>query len=431
MDLYHLRTIKTKGGGIHMRHFRSILPIAVLAMMLLAVAPASAEVVWDHTLTDDPDDVESVLEPNNPLSDKGQVDILSASVTGQGDDVNVTLSLSGARDAEGDYLVHLKADDDDAKKYEFTFSFGIAQINGPGLVEDTPSFFISADGTKLSWEIEKSKIDATGKVEVTYARAFVIEGFTQYVDTAPDEGNGGNGGGNGGGPSDPVTLQVSIEFLKLERVRYTIEVVQEGDDAKDVRGEFDTDVDGTVTKAEYDQHIEFYQLLHSSWNSTDIKLNGKKPQSRVMTFGFEGVIGSATSTSPVTQVVVLDVHFAEPVAASTHTYADFLSSSESAGDMWDVTTDSLFHMSAPDGWKFKNNDWPDDLKTYANNKGTSVTMSGFQMRTDWNTTMGVMTSLVVTERTDEPIEEETPGFAVIPMVAVLAVVAAVLVSRRR
>ena len=40
-----------------MRRLRTLLPIACVAMMLLSVAPAGAEVVWDHTLTDPVDDV--------------------------------------------------------------------------------------------------------------------------------------------------------------------------------------------------------------------------------------------------------------------------------------------------------------------------------------------------------------------------------------
>jgi hypothetical protein len=404
----------------------------MIAFMLLAALPATAEVVWDHTLTDAADDVISVLEPNTKLSDKGEVDILSASVTGQGDDINVTLSLSGPHDADGEYEVRVIIDGDEAMEVVFTIARGFTTVTGPALVEDTPRTYVSADERSISWEIEKSKISATDKVEVTYARASTMIGIVQYVDTAPDEGNGGNGGGNGGGSSEPVNVRVDIEFLKLERVRYTTEVIIEGEDAKSIRGQFDTDVDGTVTQDEYDQNMEFEYLLHGSWNSTDIKLNGRKPQSRIMTLEYQGVIGSATSTSPVTQAVVLTVNFAEPVAAGTHTYADFLSSSENAGDMWEVTSDSLFHMSAPDDWKFKTSGWPDGLRTYANNKGTTVTLSGLQMRSDWNTTMGVMTSLVVTENTADDVDEETPGFpAMLSMVGILSALVLVASTRRR
>jgi hypothetical protein len=307
-----------------------------------------------------------------------------------------------------------------------------SSINGPNVAENQPRTYFSADGKRISWVIEKAKITASEKVEVTYAHSFVSSGFTNYIDTAPDEGNGGNGGNGGGGSGEPVNVRVNIEFVKVEHVRYTIEMVIEGENAKDKRGEFDTDVDGTVTKAEYDQQIDFYYLQFASWNDTDIKLNGGNPSTKAMTFQLEGVIGSASSTSPVTQIVVLDVKFPEPVEATTHTYAGFLSSSDKAGDMWDVTADSIWLMTAPSGWKYKTDDWPNDLKTYLNSKGTTVTLSGLQMQSDWNTTMGVMSSLVITEKQDsKPVEEESPGFGVIPMVTALVVVIAILVSRRR
>ncbi|UCC92203.1 MAG: hypothetical protein JSW25_05880 [Thermoplasmata archaeon] len=419
-----------KDGGTHMSNLRTLLPVAVIAMMLISVGPATAEVVWDHTLADDADDVESTLEPNVHLSDRGYIDILSASVAGQGDDVNVTLTLNDAWDSDAIYEVRVTGDDDDAKEYIFMVSRGIVSVNGPGLVEDNPTIYVSADGEEISWVVEKAKFDVTQKLEVTFVQTFDFSGMSQYVDTAPEDG-GGNGGGNGGGSSGPVSVQAHVEFRKLEHVRYTIEVTIEDDDARALRGQFDTDVDGTVTQSEYDDQIGFEYLLHGSWNSTDIKLNGKRSQTRSMGLEFQGLVGSATSSAPITKVVVLDVMFAEPVAAGTHTYADFVSSSESAGDMWDVTTDSLWQMSAPDGWKFKTAEWPEDLKTYANSKGTSVSMSGFQMRSDWNTTMGVMTTLVMTEREPDNVEDETPGFALVPMVTALGIVALVVLARRR
>ena len=153
-----------------------------------------------------------------------------------------------------------------------------------------------------------------------------------------------------------------------------------------------------------------------------------------MTFELEGVIGSASSTSPVTQVVVLDVKFPEPVAATTHTYAGFLSSSEKAGDMWDVTADSIWLMTAPSGWKYRTDDWPSDLRTYLNSKDTTVTMSGLQMQSDWNTTMGVMSSLVITEKAGngDGEEEESPGFGTsIVMLGLLSAMALAGLGRRR
>jgi hypothetical protein len=397
-------------------------------MMLLSLAPTAAAVTWEHTLTDPAGDVISVLAPTVPVSGREEVDILSASIKEQGDDLNVTLSLAGARNTEANYQVTVTCDDDDAKDYSFTYSFGLFTIVGFDLVEDDPTAYLSADNTLISWIVARDKISATEKVEVTHAEAQVFAGITNYVDTAPDEGNGGNGGNGGGGDGEPVNMQVHVEIRKVTHVRQTIEVVLDGEDSKDLRGEFDLDVDGTVTKAEYDQHIEFFYLLHASWNSTSMKLDGMDPESKAMTFEFAGVIGSSTSTSPVTQVVVLDIRFPDVDEAQSHTYAGDLAGGDDAGDMWDVTADSLWQMSAPSGWKFKTGAWPEDLKTYVGSGGTTVVLSGLQMQTSWNDTMGTVNSVVITEKEGGggEDEEESPGFGFAIVIAGLMV--AVLVA---
>lgn len=417
-----------------MRHPRTLLPLALAAMMLLASPPATAATSWDHTLTDPADDVISVLEPKDKLSDRGEVDILSASIKERGDDVNVTLTLSGSRDAEATYQVMVTCDGDDGKVYTFShLPFTGFIVEGPGLVEDSPEAYTSADGKLLSWVLPKSKVSATTQVEVTHAETSLLSGMTNYVDTAPDEGGNGGNGGSGGGDSDPLNVQHTIELVELDHVRYTVELTFEDQDAKDIRAEFDMDVDGTVTKAEYDQHIGFYYLEKGSWNSTDLRLDGESHRTKTMTFEIQGLIGSASSTAPVVQVAAVDVRFDEPDEDTAHTYADFLSTSEKAGDMWDVTADSQFTLSAPDGWRFKDSELPAGAKTYVTSKGTVITLSGLQMRSDWNASVGTMTSFVITERGDGSEEEESPGFgAVLSVAGVLAASSmAALAGRRR
>jgi hypothetical protein len=232
---------------------------------------------------------------------------------------------------------------------------------------------------------------------------------------------------------DPINVQHQIELVKPHHVRYSIEITLEGQDAKDIRSEFDMDVDGTVTKAEYDQHIGFYYLEKGSWNSTKLKLDGESYKTKSMTFEIQGLIGSATSTSPVVQVAVVDVRFEEPAEATTHTYADFLATSEKAGEMWDVTASSMFTLEAPDGWRFKDSELPSGVKTYLTSKGTVITLSGLQMKADWNTSVGAMSSFVITERTDGSDEEESPGFGAVLSVATVfaATLMATLAGRRR
>lgn len=411
-----------------MSTLRTLSPIALVAMMIMSLAPASAEVVWDHTLTDPSGDVISVLAPGTPVTGREEVDILSASARGEGDVMNVSLVLAGARNADANYEVRITVDGDGAKEYTFTLSFGLFSITGYDLVEDDPRSSVSADGRTISWLVEKARVTVTEGVEVTHAQAQLSAGITNYVDTAPDEGNGGNGG-NGGGSDGPINVRVEIQFKRVDRVVQTIEMLIEGEDAKDLRGEFDSDVDGTVTRAEYDQHIEFFHLEFASWNSTDLKLDGASHESKVMTFELLGVVGSSTSTSPVTQVVVLDITFPQVEEGATHTYAGSLSG-DRGGDMWDVTADSLWTMSAPSGWRFKAEDLPQGVKTYLGGGGSTITLSGLQMRADWNESVGAVNALVITEKA-EGGEEDAPGFgAVLGTTAILAAVAT-LHRRRR
>lgn len=412
-----------------MRLPRTLLALACVALLLLTCPTASADVAWDHTLTDGAGDVVDVLEPTNPVPDRGEVDILSAIAAGEGDDLNVTLVLAGAYSPQATYQVTVNADGDDSKDYFFSYASGQFTIDGYDLAEPQPVHHVSADGTHLSWLVAKARVSVATGLEVTHAEAHLFAGLTNYVDTV---GEAGGNGGDGGGDGEPTNLRAELEFVDVNRVVYSFEIAVTGDDAKDLRGEFDTDVDGTVSKAEYDQHMGFLQLNFASWNTTDLELDGDGPISKEMTIELDGVIGSASSTAPVTQVVVLELRFAEPREASSHTYEGILSSTEAAGEMWDVTADSLWVMTAPPGWRFSTDGWPSDLRTYLGAGGTMVTLSGLQMQSGWNASMGAIGSLTISEKASgDGEEEESPGFGLAMVVPALLAVPIVFAVRRK
>jgi len=408
---------------------RTLQVLACIALLLLACPTASADVAWDHTLTDDASDVVDVLEPANPVPDREEVDILSANAAGEGDDLNVTLVLAGAYSPQATYQVTVNADGDDSKDYFFSYASGHFTIDGYDLTEPQPVHHISADGTHLSWLVAKARVSVAAGLEVTHAEAHLFAGLTNYVDTV---GEAGGSGGNGGGDGEPTNLRAELEFVEVNRVVYSFEIAVTGDDAKDLRGEFDADVDGTVSKAEYDQHMGFLQLNFASWNTSDLELDGDGPISKGMTLELEGVIGSAGSTAPVTQVVVLELRFAEPRESSSHTYEGILSSTEAAGEMWDVTAESLWVMTAPPGWRFGTDGWPSDLRTYLGSGGTTVTLSGLQMQSGWNASMGAIGSLTITEKGGGgEEEEEAPGPGPVAAVSAMLVATSITVRRRR
>jgi hypothetical protein len=103
--------------------------------------------------------------------------------------------------------------------------------------------------------------------------------------------------------------------------------------------------------------------------------------------------------------------------------------------MWDVTADSLWQMSAPPGWKFKTGDWPEDMKTFAGSGGTTLVISGLQMQASWNTTMGTVSSIIITEKAggDDGDGEESPGFGIAISMAglMLALILAVTSKGRK
>jgi hypothetical protein len=417
-----------------MRHLRTLLPVACVAIMLLASAPATAEVVWDHELTDPAGDVISVLDPANPVSGQEGVDILSASVADQGDDVNVTLSLGGHYDSDATYQVTVVTDGDEAREYTFTYNFGFFSINGFDLVEDDPSSFISADGKLVSWVVAKDKITAAEKLEVTGAQASVFGGISNYVDTAPDSG-GGNGGGNGGGGGvEPLSILRTVEVIDLTHVQVTTDEVVSGDDAKSLRGEFDTDVDGSVSQAEYDQHIGFFLLEYITWNGTDMTLDDQDADRTVLKVEFLGIIGTTTSTAPVTKRVVLDIWFPEVEKATSHKYEGDMSGGDEVGDLWHVTSDSQWLMTLPSDWKFETRGFHPDLIAYLNEEDTKITIPGTDMQTNWNASMGGMEGLFIEKRTggdDSDGDGDSPGFSAVLVVAGVLVAVIVTAVRRR
>jgi hypothetical protein len=387
------------------------------------MALASADVSWDHQLTDGTGDVRNVLTNAN-ATDMDGLDIVACSVSEQGPDLNVTMALAGSFDPAATYNVEVVCDGDEDSTFSFTCMEGTFSVGGPGLSDDGPEAYVSADGTLLSWVVGKASIPASERTEVTFAESFRLVGITPFSDTLPD---GGGGGGNGGGdPGDPVHMLVRTEMVSVEHVRSTVQVVVAEDEARSLRAEFDTDGDRTVTREEYDQHVGFLALTLSSWNRTDLTLDGEAPEHRVMTVDFEGVVGRTDSSSPVSQVVTLDIVFPKATGSGEHTYTGDLAAGRDAGEMWHVTPDSSYTLVLPRGWTFDGT-WSGDNVDYVDDDGRRFAMTGSEMRANWNTTIGQTTSLTITESGDVGSGDgDSPGFGV--LVAGVAIIGAMAVA---
>ena len=391
-----------------MRTAPRILSLAIVLLMMAPLATVSAEVSWQHQLTDGTDDVRNLIIQEN-VTDKGGLDILAGSITEQGDDLNVTITLAGAYDTQATYTLEVECDGDAGKVYAFTYLNDRFAIEGPDLSDGHPEAYISADGKLLSWVVPKDDISASDRTEVSYLETFRLEDLTPFSDTLPD-GGGGSGGG-GGSTGDARTIQVLTDVIKVDHVRTTLRMAVDGTEAASLRSEFDSDSDSMVSKAEYDQHIGLFHLTLATWNHTDMTLDGKEADRTVMSVSFDGLLGAVGSSSPISQVITLDIYFPRPSDSSDHSYSADLVNPGNAGEMWHVTPASSFTITLPKGWTFATSGWPEGLDAHLDSDARSLSMSGTEMHDNWNATMGGLTTISIAKGSGgDDGDDESPGY---------------------
>ncbi len=412
-----------------MRTTPRILSLAIFVLMIAPLATVSAEVSWQHQLTDGIDDVRNLITQEN-ATDMSGLDILAGSIAEQGDDLNVTIALAGAYDSQAAYTLEVECDGDDGRIYSFTYLNDRFAIEGPDLSDAEPETYISADGELLSWVVPKDDISASERTEVSYVETFRLDGLTPFSDTLPD---GGGGSGGGGGPTgDARTIQVLAEIIKVDHVRTTVRTGVDGTEAASLRSEFDSDGDSTVTRAEYDQHIGLFHLTLATWNHTDMTLDGKEADHTVMSVSFDGLIGDIASSSPVSQVITLDIYFPGPADSTVHSYSNDLVNPGTAGDMWHVTEASSFTITLPQGWTFDTSGWPEGLDAHLEPDGRSLSMSGTEMHDNWNATLGDLSTISIVEGGDGGGGDgESPGYGALAAGVAIIVGMAALSLRKR
>ncbi len=412
-----------------MRTVPRILSLAIFVMMLAPLATVSAEVSWQHQLTDGTDDVRNVITQENATDGTG-LDILAGSITEPGDDLNVTISLAGAYDAQAAYTLEVTCDGDDGVVYTFTYLNDQFAIEGPGLSDSQPEAYISVDGKAISWVVPKDDISASDRTEVSYVETFRLEGITPFSDTLPD---GGGGSGGGGGPSgDAMNLQVLTEIVKVDHVRTTVAMAVDEAEAASLRSEFDSDGNTMVSKEEYDQHIGLFYLTLATWNHTDATLDGGEADRTVMSISFDGLLGDIASSSPVSQVITLDIYFPKPADSAGHSYSNDLVNPGITDQIWHVTASSSFAITLPKGWTFETLGWPQGLDAHLDPDGRSLSMSGTEMHENWNATMGGLTTISIVEGGDDGDGDgESPGYGALAAGMAIIVGMAALALRKR
>jgi hypothetical protein len=178
------------------------LPLLSILLLVAPLASVSAAVDWSSELVDVSGDVRSTSTGSIVEGHEG-IDIVSVSITDQGNDINLSMVLAGAFEAEANYQVTAIADGDDGKMYDFTYSFSVFTVTGHDMVEDDPETYVSSDGTVVSWMLPKSQVTASSSLELKSAESMLLVGITNNFDTVPDESVGpGNGNGGGGDDND-------------------------------------------------------------------------------------------------------------------------------------------------------------------------------------------------------------------------------------
>ena len=131
----------------------------------------ASAVDWTDDVTDPVGDAEADGTADPSRTD---VDIISVSITEDGDDMNVTMVLAGEYNSGGTYTVTVEVDGDT------TFSFSRYMLVGFNVIDDDFNSipfngYYSADGTMLSWVVAKADIAAQTDVEIEFAMAMVID----------------------------------------------------------------------------------------------------------------------------------------------------------------------------------------------------------------------------------------------------------------
>ncbi|MCK5415631.1 MAG: hypothetical protein KAJ35_09645, partial [Thermoplasmata archaeon] len=150
-----------------MHNLAKILWIGLALCGLMFVGTVAAEVDWTDSVTDPLDDVENT---EGIVVDMPGADIVSVSITEDGEDLNISMMLDGEYDSSGLYSVSVEVDGGDS--WSFTRLVGFS-ASDPDLNTVPVDGYYSSDGKILSWVIAKVDIPATEKVEIEYASTIV------------------------------------------------------------------------------------------------------------------------------------------------------------------------------------------------------------------------------------------------------------------
>jgi hypothetical protein len=217
----------------------------------------------------------------------------------------------------------------------------------------------------------------------------------------------------------------------LDSVQLHIREYVEGQEARVLRANLDSNQDGTITEAEVEGYNRFMEeKLSGQYATSDMTLDGVGHESIFFSITHYDAEGPVESNATIIFKIRKDVYFAEPRDDSLHTYG-FGSEAIGGDEPWENRLDSVFLASAPSKWKFDTRDWPEDLKQFLSRGDSVIKMTGPDIREHWNSTLGQMDSINITWKSGDPSESPVPGFGHITVVfALMAIICPTLILRR-
>ncbi|MCK5253946.1 MAG: hypothetical protein KAQ96_13395, partial [Thermoplasmata archaeon] len=382
-----------------MHNLAKILWIGLALCGLMFVGTVAAEVDWTDSVTDPLDDVE---DTEGTVVDMPGADIVSVSISENGEDLNISMMLDGEYVSSGLYSVSVEVDDGDSWFFTRMFFVGFS-ASDPDMNSVLVEGYYSSDGKILSWVIAKVDLPATEKVEIEYASSTIVDvsGGPTVMDYA--------GIPIGGDAPVPGALEVVMNFPKLHQMQMKVTMVYKDEDAKFFRLFMDENSDGTISDAEVDsfqEEMESDDEIDPS--EANVTYDGNDPSDLTSTYSVEGAKGSVDSTASMKIIVTMKLTFPEPADEDTHviefTENPFGEDFVGGDEPWDNEFDMTFTFQAPDGWTFKSGSLPSKMKDYMNDDGDEVSMNQADIQEDWNNTFANLQKFTI-EKGDEG-----PGF---------------------
>lgn len=399
-----------------MRNVVRILLIGLILGLFMFVGTVAAEVDWTDDVADDPDDV---ADSQGPVSGKPGLDILSVSITEDGDNLNITIGLAGAYEDSGSYSVFVRPDGGDPYHFKWLSFLGF-DVYAPDQSKIPSEGYFSADGKLISWVVAKADITVSSSLRISMASA-TVGAVADYAGMlAP------------GDAPIPDEMEVVMRFAKLNILEMKITITYTDGNAGDFRRLIDGNADGTVSDTELQDFIDEMEADEEPDPSeANVTFDGKDPTDLTFEYSIDGAKGDVDGSSDVSITVTMRLTFPKAEDKDTHEIVfidnpfgdDFIGGDEP----WENPFDMTFRFKALDGWKFKEGSFPTKMKDYLNKDGDEVTMNTAAIKADWNTTMAQLNGFTI-EKTDG--DDDGPGFGLVFVMAA-ATVAALAMRRRR